>query len=129
MGAGTQKRDHQRIRFCFSTSTPPPFAFSISTQAPLAALAAFGAYAAILLVVGILSFRDCPEDAAALAKVEKGKGENASTQNLSTQKWQHQSLLSSPSSPISSRLFNAHTHQQEVATARADLIARGVLDK
>ena len=45
----------------------------LSTQAPLAALASFGAYALTLLIVGILSFRDCPEDAVALQKVREGR--------------------------------------------------------
>lgn len=42
---------------------------SPSQQAPILLGASFAAYLLILLVVGIIQFRDCPEDAEALKKV------------------------------------------------------------
>ncbi len=41
-------------------------------QAPLLAVAAFGFYAVAALAYGVVTFRDCPEEAAALQKVSGG---------------------------------------------------------
>jgi hypothetical protein len=84
-------------------------------------VAAFGAYAAALLLIGIASFRDCPEDAAALQKVRRLRGGVSLVLGLSTP----------PVSPSSLPFWFALSHRpplQDIAAARADLVKRGVLD-
>lgn len=86
-------------------------------QAPIAALAAFGAYALALLLIGIASFKDCPDDAAALQKVRPRRGKLFNICAFS---------IRAPCLVSLSQKKKKKT--QDIAAARADLVARGVLD-